>query len=59
MSDEDALNFADIVKDPSINKNNAVFYETGRGKQKFRPYSTPTNDWFEHMVNKISSEDIF
>lgn len=59
MSDEEALNFADIVKDPSINKNNAVFFETGRGKQKFRPYSTPNSEWFNEIMDKISCEDVF
>lgn len=59
LSDEEALNFADVVKDPSINKNNAVFYEAGRGKQKFRPYGTPNSDWLERMINKLSSEGIF
>lgn len=59
MSDEDALNFADIVKDPSINKNNAVYYEAGRGKQKFRPYSSPNNEWFSSITEKISGEEIF
>lgn len=59
LSDEEALNFADIVKDPSINKNNAVYYEAGRGKQKFRPYSTPNSEWFSNIIDKISGEDIY
>jgi len=57
LSDEEALNFADIVKDPSINKNNAVYFESGHGKQKFRPYSTPNADWFNQIMDKISCED--
>lgn len=57
LSDEEALHFADVVKDPSINKNNAVYYEAGRGKQKFRPYSTPNDTWFQAMMNKLSCED--
>ena len=59
LSDEEALHFADVVKDPSINKNNAVYSESGRGKQKFRPYSTPASEWFTKMINQISAEDIF
>ena len=59
LSDVDALNFANVVKDPSINKNNAVYYEVGRGKQKFRPYSTPNNEWFSKIMNKIACEDVF
>jgi len=59
LSDEEALNFADVVKDPSINKNNAVYFEAGRGKQKFRPYSTPNSEWFNEITGKISCEDIF
>lgn len=59
LSDEEALNFADVVKDPSINKNNAVYFETGRGKQKFRPYSTPNTKWFNEIIDKISCEDVF
>lgn len=59
LSDEEALNFADVVKDPSINKNNAVYFEAGRGKQKFRPYSTPSTEWFNEIMDKISCEDVF
>lgn len=59
LSDEEALNFADVVKDPSINKNNAVYFEAGRGKQKFRPYSTPNTEWFNEIMDKISCEDVF
>ena len=59
LSDEEALNFADVVKDPSINKNNAVYFEAGRGKQKFRPYSTPNSEWFNEIMDKISCEDVF
>lgn len=59
LSDEEALHFADVVKDPSINKNNAVYYEAGRGKQKFRPYSTPNSEWFGKIVDKLSREDVF
>lgn len=59
LSDEEALNFADVVKDPSINKNNAVFFEAGKGKQKFRPYSTPNSEWFNEMMDKLSCEDVF
>lgn len=59
LSDEEALNFADVVKDPSINKNNAVYFEAGRGKQKFRPYSTPNTEWFNKIMDKISCEDVF
>lgn len=57
MSDEEALNFANVSKDPSINKNNAVFFEMGHGKQKFRPYGTPSPDWLNQIINKISIED--
>ncbi|MCM1104458.1 MAG: FtsK/SpoIIIE domain-containing protein [Clostridium sp.] len=59
LSDEEALNFADVVKDPSINKNNAVFFEAGKGKQKFRPYSAPNSEWFNEMMDKLSCEDVF
>lgn len=59
LSDEEALNFADVVKDPSINKNNAIYFEAGRGKQKFRPYSTPNSEWFNRIMEKISCEDVF
>lgn len=59
LSDEEALNFADVVKDPSINKNNAVYFEAGHGKQKFRPYSTPNTEWFNEIMDKISCEDVF
>lgn len=54
LSEEEASNFADVVKDPSINKNNAVYFEVGRGKQKFRPYATPNAAWFNAMMDKIS-----
>lgn len=59
LSDEEALNFADVVKDPSINKNNAVYFEAGRGKQKFRPYSTPNTEWFNEITEKITCEGVF
>ena len=58
LSDEEALAFADVVKDPSISKNNAVFYEAGRGKQKFRPYATPSDTWFNEIINRITEEEI-
>lgn len=45
MSDEDALAMADVVKDDSINRNNAYLYQNGKGKEKFRPYSTPMDKW--------------
>ena len=56
LSDEEAMNFADVVKDASINKNNAIYFEMGKGKQKFRPYSVPMQDWLDEMVGKISGE---
>ena len=59
LSDEEAMAFADVVKDPSISKNNAVYFESGRGKQKFRPYSAPTDVWFNDMINRISGENLF
>lgn len=59
LSDEEVLNFADVVKDPSISKNNAVFFEAGKGKQKFRPYSTPNSEWFNEMMDKLSCEAVF
>lgn len=59
LSDEEALNFADVVKDPSINKNNAVYFEAGKGKQKFRPYSTPNSEWFDEIMDKLSCEEVF
>lgn len=59
MSDEEALNFADVVKDPSINKNNAVYFEAGRGRRKFRPYSTPNAEWLDAITEKITCEDVF
>lgn len=59
MNDDDALNFADVVKDQSINKNNAVYFEKGKGKQKFRPYSMPIKEWVNNMFGKIGSEQIY
>ena len=56
VSDEDALALADIVKDESINRNNAYFYENGRGKEKFRPYSTPMKDWIDGLCNRMKGE---
>jgi hypothetical protein len=58
LGDEEALHFADVVKDPSINKNNAIYAENGRGKQKFRPYATPGAEWFTELIDKISSEAV-
>ena len=52
MSEEDALAMADIVKDDSINKNNAYLYQSGKGKEKFRPYSTPMDKW----INRLCTE---
>lgn len=52
MSDEDALAMADIVKDDSINRNNAYLYQNGKGKEKFRPYSTPMDNW----INTLCAE---
>ena len=56
VSDEDALALADVVKDESINRNNAYFYENGRGKEKFRPYSTPMKDWLDGLCKKMRNE---
>ena len=56
VPDEDALALADVVKDESINRNNAYFYENGRGKEKFRPYSTPMQDWFSGLCQKMRRE---
>lgn len=58
LSDEEILNLVDVVKDPSLDKNNAIYSENGRGKQKFRPYSTPSSEWFTNIVDRIFSEDI-
>lgn len=52
MSDEDALAMADIVKDDSINKNNAYLYQNGKGKEKFRPYSTPMDKWITELCTE-------
>lgn len=58
MSKEDAKNFASIVDDSSINKNNAMFFDARKGNQKFRPYSEPTTEWIASIIDKISSEQI-
>ena len=50
------LALADVVKDESINRNNAYFYENGRGKEKFRPYSTPMKDWLDGLCKKMRNE---
>ena len=47
---------ADVVKDESINRNNAYLYENGRGKEKFRPYSTPMKDWMDGVCQKMKGE---
>jgi hypothetical protein len=52
VSSEDAMAMADIVNDDSINKNNAYLYQSGKGKEKFRPYSTPTDKWIAHIINE-------
>lgn len=57
VSKEDALALADIVNDESINKNNAYIYQNGKGKEKFRPYSTPMTKWVETICDeKINKE---
>ena len=56
VSDEDALALADVVKDESINRNNAYLYENGRGKEKFRPYTTPMKDWMDGVCQKMKGE---
>ncbi|WP_026657810.1 FtsK/SpoIIIE domain-containing protein [Butyrivibrio sp. AC2005] len=57
VSKEDALALADIVNDDSINKNNAYIWQAGKGKEKFRPYSTPMTKWVESICDeKINKE---
>lgn len=55
---EDAQELADIVDDESINKNNAYIYQNGKGKEKFRPYSTPMEKWMRYLCDKrLESEE--
>lgn len=57
MSEEDALAMADIVKDDSINRNNAYLYQSGKGKEKFRPYSTPMDKWINQLCAERLDEE--
>ncbi len=49
---EDAAQLADIIDDESINKNNAYIYQNGKGKEKFRPYSTPMEKWMRYLCDE-------
>ena len=49
---EDAAELADIIDDESINKNNAYIYQNGKGKEKFRPYSTPMEKWMRYLCDE-------
>lgn len=51
VSKEYAQELADIVDDESINKNNAYIYQNGKGKEKFRPYSTPMDKWMRYLCD--------
>ena len=56
VSPEDATAYADIIKDESINKNNAYVYQNGKGNEKFRPYSTPTDKWIKQLKERLDGE---
>lgn len=56
---EDAQELADIVNDESINKNNAYIYQNGKGKEKFRPYSTPMEKWMRYLCDeRLENENV-
>ena len=56
---EDAQELADVVNDESINKNNAYIYQNGKGKEKFRPYSTPMEKWMRYLCDeRLENENV-
>lgn len=59
VSEDDALEFADIVADSSINKSNAYIWQEGKGKEKFRPYDAPMDSWFRRLCDEcLLNEEI-
>ena len=52
VTPQDALEFADIVEDDSINRNNAYIWQEGKGKEKFRPYDAPMDSWFRRLCDE-------
>lgn len=57
VSAKDAEELADIIGDDSINRNNAYLFQRGKGKEKFRPYSTPMDRWLSFLcAERLNSE---
>ena len=57
VSQEQALQFAQVVNDYSIDKSNAYIFQNRKGKEKFRPYTTPLENWISLLLGeKLNNE---
>lgn len=53
---DNAMRYANVIDDDSINFRNAYILQTGRKSEKFRPYESPRDEWLEDLCERLNSE---